>query len=134
VLTAKPGLDGHNRGIHVVNRALRDAGMEVIYLGVRREPEEIARAAVQEDVDVVGLSILSGAHMQLIPATLSALVGVGGNDIPVVVGGIIPDDDVEELLAKGVAAVFHPGDPLGDIVNRVQEIAQTKRAIQKGDG
>lgn len=121
VVLAKPGLDGHNRGIHVISKTLADAGMEVIYLGLRKRPEEIARTAVQEDADVIGLSILSGAHMELVPATLAALRELGGEDIPLVVGGIIPDDDAEDLRRMGVAAIFTPGEPLSRIVEVVRE-------------
>ncbi len=128
VLLAKPGLDGHSRGVHVVNRALVDAGMEVVYLGLRKEPAEIARAAIEEDVDVVGLSILSGAHMQLVPATLKALAEMGGADIPVVVGGVIPEDDAEELVRMGVAAAFHPGDTLLRVVEGVRTAAARRHA------
>jgi methylmalonyl-CoA mutase C-terminal domain/subunit len=134
ILTAKPGLDGHNRGIHVVNMALRDAGMEVLYLGLRRSPEEIAKAAIEEDVDVVGLSILSGAHMELVPAVLCQLAERGGGDIPVVVGGVIPDEDAEQLLAIGVRAVFRPGDSLRNIVECVRELGQTYRVSRSRRG
>jgi methylmalonyl-CoA mutase C-terminal domain/subunit len=109
VLIAKPGLDGHDRGAKVVARALRDAGMEVIYTGIRQTPEMIAEAALQEDVDVVGLSILSGAHLALVPRVLERLADAGKGDALVVVGGIIPDDDAAALTAAGVDAVFGPG-------------------------
>jgi methylmalonyl-CoA mutase C-terminal domain/subunit len=109
VLIAKPGLDGHDRGAKVIARALRDAGMEVIYTGLRQTPPQIAAAAVQEDVDVVGLSILSGAHNVLVPEVLKALEERGGGEIPVVVGGIIPEKDIAPLKAKGVREVFLPG-------------------------
>ena len=109
VLIAKPGLDGHDRGAKVIARALRDAGMEVIYTGLRQTPEMIAEAALQEDVDVVGLSILSGAHNALVPAVLEKLHENGLDDVKVFVGGIIPKDDIPPLLAKGVYAVYGPG-------------------------
>ena len=109
VLIAKPGLDGHDRGAKVVARALRDAGMEVIYTGLRQTPEMIAEAALQEDVDAVGLSILSGAHMTLVPRILELLKRKGLDDVLVFVGGIIPDEDVAPLQAIGVSGVFGPG-------------------------
>ena len=109
VLMAKPGLDGHDRGAKVVARALRDAGMEVIYTGLRQSPEMIAEAALQEDVDVVGLSILSGAHLGLVPRVMDLLRANGQTDVKVFVGGIIPEGDVPELLKCGVMAVYGPG-------------------------
>jgi methylmalonyl-CoA mutase C-terminal domain/subunit len=109
VLIAKPGLDGHDRGAKVVARALRDAGMEVIYTGIRQTSEMIVEAAVQEDVDVVGLSILSGAHMELLPAIIEGLKKRGLTDVLVIVGGIIPDEDIAVLQKMGVKAVFGPG-------------------------
>jgi methylmalonyl-CoA mutase, C-terminal domain len=115
VLVAKPGLDGHDRGAKVVARALRDAGFEVIYTGLHQTPEMIATAAVQEDVDAVGLSIMSGAHNVLFPAVMDALRAEGGEDILVFGGGIVPEEDVERLEAAGVAAVFTPGTTLSEI-------------------
>ena len=109
VLIAKPGLDGHDRGAKVVARALRDAGMEVIYTGLRQSPEMIAEAALQEDVNVVGLSILSGAHLGLVPRVIELLRSNGQNDVKVFVGGIIPESDVPELLKMGVLSVYGPG-------------------------
>jgi methylmalonyl-CoA mutase C-terminal domain/subunit len=109
VLIAKPGLDGHDRGAKVIARALRDAGMEVVYTGLRQTPEMIAEAALQEDVDAVGVSILSGAHMTLLPRILDLLQRQGQSHVRVLVGGIIPDDDVPSLKELGVAAVFGPG-------------------------
>ncbi|MCD6286905.1 MAG: cobalamin B12-binding domain-containing protein, partial [Anaerolineae bacterium] len=109
VLIAKPGLDGHDRGAKVVARALRDAGMEVIYTGLRQTPTMVAEAALQEDVDVVGLSILSGAHMALVPRILAALTERGIGDVPIFLGGIVPKDDIPELLEMGVLQVFGPG-------------------------
>jgi methylmalonyl-CoA mutase C-terminal domain/subunit len=123
VLIAKPGLDGHDRGAKVIARALRDAGMEVIYTGLRQTPPQIASAAVQEDVDVVGLSILSGAHNVLVPEVLKALEERGGGRIPVVVGGIIPEKDIVALKAKGVLEVFLPGTTTGDTVKAIRRLA-----------
>jgi len=116
VLIAKPGLDSHDRGAKVVARALRDAGMEVIYTGLHQTPEQIAETAVQEDVDVVGLSILSGAHNTLVPRVLDLLRQKGRGDVLVLVGGIIPEEDVPFLQEQGVAAVFGPGTSTEDIV------------------
>lgn len=109
VLIAKPGLDGHDRGAKVIARALRDAGMEVIYTGLRQTPEMIAEAALQEDVDVVGLSILSGAHNTLVPAVIEKMHAVGLNEVKIFVGGIVPQEDVTHLVNKGVYAVYGPG-------------------------
>jgi methylmalonyl-CoA mutase, C-terminal domain len=120
VLVAKPGLDGHDRGAKVIARALRDAGMEVIYTGIRQTPEMIAEAALQEDVDVVGLSILSGAHMALCPRIVQLLRAQGMDDVVVLVGGIIPDDDVAPLKALGVKEVFGPGTNTGEIVEFIR--------------
>lgn len=122
VLIGKPGLDGHDRGAKVVARALRDAGMEVVYTGLHQTAAMIAAAAVQEDVDLVGISVLSGAHNHLVPEVLHELAARGANDIPVFVGGIIPQDDVVALKAQGVAEVFGPGARLEDIVNSVRAI------------
>ncbi|MCD6554014.1 MAG: methylmalonyl-CoA mutase [Chloroflexi bacterium] len=120
VLVAKPGLDGHDRGAKVVARALRDAGMEVIYTGLRQTPEMIVEAAIQEDVDVVGLSILSGAHMTLVPRVVNLLRDNGVDDVLVVVGGIIPDEDVPALNEIGVRGIFGPGTPTQDIVEFIR--------------
>jgi methylmalonyl-CoA mutase C-terminal domain/subunit len=120
VLIAKPGLDGHDRGAKVVAHALRDAGMEVIYSGLRQTPQMIAEAALQEDVDVVGLSILSGAHMTLVPRVIELLRERGMEDVLVLIGGIIPESDVESLRALGVTAVFGPGTRLDAIVAQVR--------------
>ncbi|MBN1201905.1 MAG: cobalamin B12-binding domain-containing protein [Anaerolineae bacterium] len=120
VLIAKPGLDGHDRGAKVVARALRDAGMEVIYTGLRQTPEMIAEAALQEDVDVVGLSILSGAHMALVPRVIELLRGEGLDDVMIVVGGIIPDEDIPRLIEMGVSAVFGPGTNTDDTVQHIK--------------
>jgi methylmalonyl-CoA mutase C-terminal domain/subunit len=116
ILVAKPGLDGHDRGAKIVARALRDAGFEVIYTGLHQTPEMIAAAAVQEDVDAVGLSILSGAHNVLLPRVIELLRAQGGDDVKVFAGGIIPDEDIPGLTAAGVAAVFTPGTSLEQIV------------------
>ena len=115
VLIAKPGLDGHDRGAKVVARALRDAGMEVIYTGLRQTPTMVAEAALQEDVDVVGLSILSGAHMALVPRIIEALAARGMDDVPIFLGGIVPQDDIPELLEMGVRQVFGPGTEMKTI-------------------
>ncbi len=120
ILVAKPGLDGHDRGAKVVARALRDAGFEVIYTGLHQTPEMIASAAVQEDVDAVGLSIMSGAHNTLFPAVLDALRAKGAGDVVVFGGGIIPDDDIPALQAAGVRGVFTPGTSLAEIVDWVR--------------
>lgn len=120
VLIAKPGLDGHDRGAKVVARALRDAGMEVIYTGLRQTPEMIAEAALQEDVDVVGLSILSGAHMALVPRLIDLLQQYDLRDVLVFVGGIIPDQDVPALRGLGVKGVYGPGAALSDIVQDIR--------------
>jgi methylmalonyl-CoA mutase C-terminal domain/subunit len=117
VLIAKPGLDGHDRGAKVVVRGLRDVGMEVIYLGLRVTPEQIVEAAIQEDVDVVGLSCLSGAHMALFPKTMELLGKKGLKDVLVVAGGIIPEKDIPQLKEAGVAEVFGPGTPIATIAN-----------------
>jgi len=120
VLVAKPGLDGHDRGAKVVARALRDAGMEVIYTGLRQTPEMIAEAALQEDVDVVGLSILSGAHMTLVPRILDLLKANGQAGVRVFLGGIIPDQDVPRLKELGVTGVYGPGAPTEAIVDDIR--------------
>ena len=117
VVIAKPGLDGHDRGAKIIARALRDAGMEVIYTGLHQTPEQIVETAVQEDADAVGISILSGAHMTLVPRILEGLRANDAGDVLVVVGGTIPDDDAEELKRLGVAEVFTPGAPTSAIVD-----------------
>lgn len=121
ILIAKPGLDGHDRGAKVVARALRDAGFEVIYTGLRQTPEMIVQAALQEDVDAIGLSILSGAHTVLFPEILQLLRERGMGDVPVFAGGIIPDDDARELRELGIKAIFGPGTSTHDIVNWVRQ-------------
>ncbi|MGI8745415.1 MAG: cobalamin B12-binding domain-containing protein [Bryobacteraceae bacterium] len=120
VLVAKPGLDGHDRGAKVIARALRDAGMEVIYTGLRQTPEMIVSAALQEDVQVIGLSILSGAHNAIVPRVMELLRQNKMDDVRVIVGGIIPDEDAAELKRRGVAAVFQPGASLGGIVEFIR--------------
>lgn len=122
VLVAKPGLDGHDRGAKVVARALRDAGMEVIYLGLHQTPEQIVRAAIDEDVDVIGLSILSGAHMTVFPKVLGMLRERGAGDIVLIGGGIIPEGDVAELESQGVAKLFTPGAATTDIVDFIRSM------------
>jgi methylmalonyl-CoA mutase C-terminal domain/subunit len=116
VVIAKPGLDGHDRGAKIIARALRDAGMEVIYTGLHQTPEQIVETAIQEDADAVGISVLSGAHMTLVPRILEGLRDNGVGDVLVVVGGTIPRPDVEELKRQGVAEVFTPGAPVSEIV------------------
>jgi len=123
VLVAKPGLDGHDRGAKVVAAALRDAGMEVIYTGLHQTPEMIAQAAVQEDVDVVGLSILSGAHMTLFPRVKTLLERAGRTDVLLTGGGIIPPEDVTELERQGVGRLFGPGTPTAELIKYIQEWA-----------
>ena len=130
VLVAKPGLDGHDRGAKVIARALRDAGMEVIYTGIRQTPQMIVQAAAQEDVDVVGMSILSGAHMEIIPGIIDLLRQEGLEDVLVVVGGIIPEVDRQALLEQGIAGVFGPGTPTSAIV----EFIQAKMRDRLGEG
>ena len=121
VLIAKPGLDGHDRGAKVVARALRDAGMEVIYTGIRQSPEMIVRTAVQEDVDVVGLSILSGAHLELFPPIIEGLKKEGKEDVLLIAGGIMPDDDIPRLKKMGVKAVFGPGAKTGEVAAFIKD-------------
>ena len=121
VLVAKPGLDGHDRGAKVVARALRDAGFEVVYTGLRQTPEEIAEAALQEDVNVVAMSILSGAHPHLFPKVVSLLREKGMDDVLVIGGGVIPEGDIPALKEAGVAAVFTPGTPTGEVVDFIKE-------------
>jgi methylmalonyl-CoA mutase C-terminal domain/subunit len=118
---AKPGLDGHDRGAKIIARSLRDAGMEVIYTGLHQTPEQIVETAIQEDADAVGISILSGAHMTLIPRILDGLRQQGADDVVVIVGGTIPAEDAEELKRRGVAEVFTPGAPTSSIVDFLRE-------------
>jgi len=121
VLAAKPGLDGHDRGVKVVASALMDAGMEVIYTGLRQTPSQIVEAAIQEDVDVIAMSILSGAHDYLFPKVMDLLAEKGIKDILVMGGGIIPDEDIPALKASGIAAIFGPGTTTGEIIQYIQE-------------
>ena len=126
VLIAKPGLDGHDRGAKVIARALRDAGMEVIYTGIRQTPDMIAEAALQEDVDAVGLSILSGAHLELFPRIVDALKSRGVDDVLLFAGGVIPPEDYEILKKIGFDSVFGPGSPMAQVVEFVREKTETK--------
>jgi methylmalonyl-CoA mutase C-terminal domain/subunit len=133
VLVAKPGLDGHDRGAKVVARALRDAGMEVIYTGLRHTPEMIAEEALQEDVDAVGLSILSGAHMALVPRVLELLKANGQDNVKVFVGGIIPDEDIVTLLGIGVTGVYGPGTSLDLIIQDIRKAIDVERTVQHSE-
>jgi methylmalonyl-CoA mutase C-terminal domain/subunit len=126
VVIAKPGLDGHDRGAKVIARALRDAGMEVIYTGLRQTPAQIVAAALQEDADVIGLSILSGAHMHICPRVMELLHEQGLDDVQVVVGGIIPDQDVTKLNALGIRGIFLPGTPMQQIVDFINGNARAR--------
>jgi len=132
VLVAKPGLDGHDRGAKVIARALRDAGMEVIYTGLRQTPEMIVNAAIQEDVNVIGLSILSGAHNAIIPRVMDLLKKDNVHDILVIVGGIIPDQDVGNLKKAGVAAIFQPGTPMDEIVQFIRTNVKPRNIAVSG--
>lgn len=126
VVIAKPGLDGHDRGAKVIARALRDAGMEVIYTGLRQTPEQIVAAALQEDADVIGLSILSGAHMHACPKVMELLKAQGLDDVLVVVGGIIPDVDIPKLNAIGITGIFLPGTPMQEIIDFIEKHARLR--------
>jgi methylmalonyl-CoA mutase C-terminal domain/subunit len=132
VLVAKPGLDGHDRGAKVIARALRDAGMEVIYTGLRQTPEMIVGAALQEDVRVIGLSILSGAHNAIVPRVMDLLKQNKMDDVLVLVGGIIPDQDVDRLKKQGVAAIFQPGTAMDDIVQFIRSNVKQVGVISSG--
>ena len=127
VLVAKLGLDGHDRGAKVVARALKDAGFEVIYTGIRQTPEQVVEAAIQEDVDVIGVSILSGAHMTLMKRLMELLKDYGADDIPVFLGGTIPIPDIKPLLEMGVRDVFLPGTPLKEIIDKIYKASQERR-------
>jgi methylmalonyl-CoA mutase, C-terminal domain len=127
VVVAKPGLDGHDRGAKIIARALRDAGMEVIYTGLHQTPEQIVATVIQEDADAVGLSILSGAHMTLVPRIVELLRDEGVEDVIVTVGGTIPSDDIPELKELGVAAVFTPGAPTSDIIDFIKSAVSETR-------
>jgi len=130
VLVAKPGLDGHDRGAKVIARALRDAGVEVIYTGLHQTPEMVASAAVQEDVDVVGLSIMSGAHSHLVPEIIRLLREQDAGEIPVLLGGIIPDQDFTDMEGAGVQGIFTPGTTLEDVASKVRAAAEKKWAAE----
>ena len=130
VIIAKPGLDGHDRGAKVIARALRDAGMEVIYTGLRQTPEQIVTAALQEDADVIGLSILSGAHNHICPRVMELLQERGLSDVLVVIGGIIPEVDVPKLNAIGIKGIFLPGTPMQEIVDFIQSNARQRSEAQ----
>jgi methylmalonyl-CoA mutase C-terminal domain/subunit len=132
VLVAKPGLDGHDRGAKVIARALRDAGMEVIYTGLRQTPEMIVNAALQEDVQVIGLSILSGAHNAIVPRVMDLLRQNKMDDVLVIVGGIIPDQDIDNLKKAGVAAIFQPGTAMNEIIQFIHSHAPS-RGVSAGD-
>jgi methylmalonyl-CoA mutase C-terminal domain/subunit len=127
VLIGKPGLDGHDRGAKFLARALRDAGFEAVYTGIRRTPEEIAAAAVQEDVSAVGLSSLSGAHLRLFPAVVEALRNSGAGDIPVLGGGVIPEEDITQLKNAGILDVFTPGTPVDEIIGAFENACEMHR-------
>ena len=129
VLVAKPGLDGHDRGAKVIARALRDAGMEVIYTGLRQTPEMIVTASLQEDVDVIGLSILSGAHNAIVPRVLDLMKQNKMDDVLVLVGGIIPDQDIAGLKQAGVGGIFKPGTPMDDIVKFIRENVKPRNVV-----
>jgi methylmalonyl-CoA mutase C-terminal domain/subunit len=129
ILIGKPGLDGHDRGAKVIARALRDAGMEVIYTGLRQTPQMIVEAALQEDVDAIGLSILSGAHMSLMPRIMEMLQEEGMTDVPVFLGGIVPDQDVPVLMEMGVAGVFGPGASIEEITTFIWERIRGERTV-----
>ncbi|MCE4612450.1 MAG: cobalamin B12-binding domain-containing protein [Desulfurococcales archaeon] len=131
VLVAKLGIDGHDRGAKVIARALRDAGFEVVYTGIRQTPMQVAMAAVQEDVDVIGVSMLSGAHMSHMRELMKRLEELGASDIPVVLGGTIPIPDIEPLKRIGVREVFLPGTSLREIVEHVRRLAEEKRALER---
>jgi methylmalonyl-CoA mutase C-terminal domain/subunit len=129
VLIGKPGLDGHDRGAKVVARALRDAGMEVVYTGLHQTPDEIVATAIQEDVDVVGLSLLSGAHMTLVPAVIERLRAEGAADVAVLVGGIVPAEDAATLVSQGALGVFGPGTPTDEVIAAVRTAAGARTGI-----
>ncbi|MCI2415036.1 MAG: cobalamin B12-binding domain-containing protein [Candidatus Aramenus sp.] len=130
VIVAKLGLDGHDRGAKVIARALKDAGMEVVYTGLRQTPEQIVKTTVQEDADVIGISILSGAHLELVPRVVEYMKKYGLNDVGLVVGGVIPPQDIERLKEMGVDEVFLPGSSLKEVVEKVKSVASRKRGIK----
>ena len=129
VVIAKPGLDGHDRGAKVIARALRDAGMEVVYTGLRQTPEQIVGAALQEDADVIGMSILSGAHMHICPRVMELLKEKGLDDVLVVVGGIIPDVDIPKLQGMGIRGIFLPGSPMQEIIDFINANVRRKETV-----
>ena len=130
VIVAKLGLDGHDRGAKVIARALKDAGMEVVYTGLRQTPEQVVKAAVQEDADVIGVSILSGAHLELVPMLVNLMKEKGLNDVVLIVGGVIPPQDVPKLKEMGVDEVFLPGSSLKSVVERIKELVSKKRGLK----
>jgi methylmalonyl-CoA mutase C-terminal domain/subunit len=130
VIVAKLGLDGHDRGAKVVARALKDAGMEVVYTGLRQTPEQVVKAAVQEDADVIGVSILSGAHLELVPMLVNLMKEKGLNDVVLIVGGVIPPQDVPKLKEMGVDEVFLPGSSLKYVVESIKELVGKKRGLK----
>ncbi|MCI4455631.1 MAG: cobalamin B12-binding domain-containing protein [Sulfolobus sp.] len=130
VIVAKLGLDGHDRGAKVIARALKDAGMEVVYTGLRQTPEQVVKAAVQEDADVIGVSILSGAHLELVPMLVNLMKEKGLDDVVLVVGGVIPPQDVPKLKEMGVDEVFLPGSSLKYVVERIKELVSKKRGLK----
>jgi methylmalonyl-CoA mutase C-terminal domain/subunit len=131
VLAAKPGLDGHDRGIKVICYALRDAGMEVIYTGLRQTPEQIVQAAIQEDVDVIAMSVLSGAHDYLFPRVMELLKEAGARDVLVIGGGIIPEEDIPGLKEAGIRAIFGPGTPTSETVRFIQDNVHLRRSFKE---
>jgi methylmalonyl-CoA mutase C-terminal domain/subunit len=131
VLAAKPGLDGHDRGIKVICYALRDAGMEVIYTGLRQTPEQIVQAAIQEDVDVIAMSVLSGAHDYLFPRVMELLKEAGARDVLVIGGGIIPEEDIPGLKEAGIRAIFGPGTPTSETVRFIQDNVHPRRSFEE---
>lgn len=130
VIVAKLGLDGHDRGAKVIARALKDAGMEVVYTGLRQTPQQIVKTTIQEDADVIGISILSGAHLELVPQIVEAMKASGLTDVGLVVGGVIPPEDIPKLKAMGVDEVFLPGTSLKEIITKVSTVAEKKRGIK----
>jgi methylmalonyl-CoA mutase cobalamin-binding domain/chain len=132
ILLAKVGLDGHDRGVKIIARLLRDAGMEVIYAGLHNTPEQVVTAAIQEDADAVGISILSGAHMTVVPRVIELMSESGAGDVPIVVGGLVPEEDTALLLAAGVAAVFDQDMPMDGIPDRVRQVVDERRVKSHG--
>lgn len=130
VIVAKVGLDGHDRGAKVIARALKDAGMEVVYTGLRQTPEQVVKAAIQEDADAIGVSILSGAHMELVPMIINLMKEKGLNDVVLIVGGVIPPQDVPKLKEMGVDEVFLPGSSLKEVVEKIKQLVEKKRGIK----